>query len=75
MSVRSYTHGASSVPLLGETIGDNLRRTVDRFGKREALVVRHQNYRATYSALWDQVSLCARGLLAHGVQKADRVGM
>ena len=75
MSVRSYTHGASSVPLLGETIGDNLRRTVDRFGKREALVVRHQNYRATYSALWDQVSLCARGLLAHGVQKGDRAGM
>jgi hypothetical protein len=36
----SYAHGASAVPLLGETIGANLRRTVERFGDREALVVR-----------------------------------
>ena len=28
----SYAHGASYVPLLGETIGENLRRTVERFG-------------------------------------------
>ncbi len=75
MSALSYTHGATSVPLLGETIGDNLRRTVERFGEREALVVRHQNYRATYAELWDQISLCARGLLAHGVQKGHRVGI
>ncbi len=44
----SYAHGASAVPLLGETIGENLRRTVERFGERDALVVRHQHYRATY---------------------------
>src|SRR2546422_661751 len=49
----SYIHGATNVPLLGETIGDNLRRTVDRFGQREALVVSHQCYRATYRQLWD----------------------
>ena len=35
----SYAHGPSDVPLLGETIGENLRRTVERFGDREALVV------------------------------------
>jgi len=33
----SYVHGASSVPLLGETIGENLRRTVEQFGSSEAL--------------------------------------
>src|SRR6266566_9715055 len=38
----SYIHGATNVPLLGETIGDNLRRTVNRFGEREALVASHQ---------------------------------
>ena len=32
MSAPSYVHGASSVPLLGETIGENLRRTVERHG-------------------------------------------
>src|SRR5436190_12841709 len=71
----SYAHGASSVPLLGETIGQNLRRTVERFGDREALVVRHQGYRATYRELWEQTTRAARGLLAHGVRKGDRVGI
>src|SRR5258708_29359143 len=75
MPTRSYVHGASSVPLLGETIGINLRRTVERFPHREALVVRHQNYRATYSQLWDATSRLARGLLAHGVERGDRVGV
>ena len=75
MGAPSYVHGASSVSLLGETIGENLRRTVDRHGDREALVVRHQGYRATYRDLWDQVGLAARGLMARGVRKGDRVGI
>ena len=35
----SYARGARDVPLLDETIGANLRRTVERFPDREALVV------------------------------------
>src|SRR6266849_3184746 len=75
MPTLSYVHGASSVPLLGETIGENLRRTVDQFGSSDALVVRHQNYRATYAELWDQTTRAARGLLARGIRKGDRVGI
>jgi fatty-acyl-CoA synthase len=75
MPTRSYVHGASSVPLLGETIGENLRRTVERVPNSEALVVPHQNYRATYAELWDQTTRAARGLLAHGVRQGDRVGI
>jgi fatty-acyl-CoA synthase len=75
MPALSYAHGASAVPLLGETIGENLRRTVERFGDREALVVRHQGYRATYRQLWDQVTLAARSLLARGIRRGDRVGV
>jgi fatty-acyl-CoA synthase len=71
----SYAHGASDVPLLGETIGENLRRTVERFGERDALVVRHQRYRATYAELWQQVDQAARALIARGVRKGDRVGI
>jgi fatty-acyl-CoA synthase len=71
----SYAHGTSLTPLLGETIGANLRRTVERFPDREALVVRAQGYRATYRALWNATSDIARGLLARGVAKGDRVGM
>src|SRR6266852_6974185 len=75
MPTLSYVHGASSVPLLGETIGQNLRGTVEQFGSSEALVVRHQNYRATYAELWDQTTRAARGLLARGVRKGDRVAI
>jgi fatty-acyl-CoA synthase len=71
----SYDHGSTTVPLLAETIGANLRRTAARFGEREALVVRHQNYRASYRELWEQVDLAARALMAGGVRKGDRVGI
>ena len=75
MSAPSYAHGASDVPLLGETIGANLRRTVERSGAREALVVAHQGYRATYGELWAETGRAARGLLARGIEKGDRVGI
>jgi fatty-acyl-CoA synthase len=75
MAAPSYVHGASEIPLLGETIGENLRRTVERHGDREALVSRHQGYRATYRELWEQSGLAARALMARGVGKGDRVGI
>lgn len=75
MAALSYAHGTSPIPLLGETIGENLRRTVERVGDHEALVVRHQGYRATYKEFWEQTGLAARGLLARGVRKGDRVGI
>ncbi|MGD0114475.1 MAG: AMP-binding protein [Dehalococcoidia bacterium] len=75
MASLSYANGASTVPLLGQTIGDRLRETVERFGNRPALVVRHQGYRATYDELWAQTSLAARGLMARGIARGDRVGI
>ena len=75
MAVPSYAHGASNTPLLGETIGENLRRTVERHGGNEALVSRHQGYRATYQEFWDLTGLVARGLMARGVKNGDRVGI
>jgi len=75
MSTWSYTHGASAVPLLGETITQNLRRTVRRVPDHEALVVPYQQYRATYREFWDQVNALARALLSLDVGKGDRVGI
>jgi fatty-acyl-CoA synthase len=71
----SYVHGASDKPLLGEPIFQNLRRTADRAGDGEALVVPQQNYRATYRELVEQSEVVARGLMARGVKKGDRVGI
>ena len=72
---RSYASGVASKPLIGETIGENLERTVARFGDREALVVRHQQVRLTYAELNEQVDALARGLLGAGLEKGDRVGI
>jgi fatty-acyl-CoA synthase len=71
----SYASGTSTVPLLGETIGDNLRRTVARFGDREALVDRGSGRRFTYTELYDAVEQLAAGLVAAGVRTGDRVGI
>jgi fatty-acyl-CoA synthase len=75
MPARSYAHGASPVPLLGETIAENLRRTVERSGAKPALIARSQGKRFTWGELFEQVRLAARGLLARGVKKGDRVGI
>jgi fatty-acyl-CoA synthase len=74
-SADSYSAGSTDVPLLDSTIGEALRRTVELHPFREALVVRDQSYRATYAELWEQVDLAARGLLARGIDKGDRVGI
>ncbi len=75
MSPPSYVHGASPVGLLGETIGENLRRTVERHGDRDALVVSSQSYRATYRQLWDATTALAKALLRRGIERGDRVGI
>ncbi|HEX4619983.1 MAG TPA: AMP-binding protein, partial [Myxococcaceae bacterium] len=75
MAETSYVHGASSVPLIGEPIFHNLRRTAERHPDQEALVVAHQEFRATYRELVEQCELVARGLMARGVGKGDRVGI
>jgi fatty-acyl-CoA synthase len=75
MPEMSYVHGASNVPLLGETIFQNLRRNADRFGDREALVAAHQDRRATYRGLVQECEVVARGLMARGVNRGDRVGI
>src|SRR6266852_1617015 len=75
MSTLSYVHGASDIPLRGEPVFSNIRRTAARVGDHEALVVAHQNYRATYRELVQQCEQVARGLMARGVVKGDRVGI
>ena len=71
----SYASGTSDVPLLGDTIGDNLDRTVAAHGDRDALVdcaagravdlprARRRRGRASRS-----------GCSALGIGKGDRVG-
>ena len=71
----SYTSGASQYPLLGETIGENLRNTVAKYPQQEALVCVDQNYRATYTEFYSQTEQIAKSLVAIGLKKGDRVGI
>src|SRR4051794_5382220 len=75
MSDPAIDHGPTDVPLLDETIGQNLARTVATHGDREALVSVHQDIRWTYRDLAARIDVLARGLLALGLEKGDRVGL
>ncbi|MET8628876.1 AMP-binding protein [Kitasatospora sp. NPDC004669] len=72
---RSYASGTSDVPLLGDTIGENLDRAVRAFPERDALVDRPTERRWTYAQLAADVDALALGLLELGIAKGDRVGI
>jgi fatty-acyl-CoA synthase len=71
----SYSSGPSAVPLLGDTISQNFDATVRTFGERDALIDRAAGRRWTYNELATDVDALARGLLAMGIEKGDRVGI
>ena len=75
MTQLSYSHGASDVPLLGETIGVNFDRTVARWGDRPGLISCAQGISWTYAQLGEKVDAFAAGLLTLGLQPGDRVGI
>ncbi|KOV15892.1 AMP-binding protein [Streptomyces sp. XY413] len=61
--------------MLGDTIGENLDRTVRRFPDRDALVDVAAGRRWTYAELAADVDALALGLLDLGIVKGDRVGI
>ena len=71
----AYTYGASNISLIGETIDQNLRKTVEKYPNKEALISVHQDYRVTYAEFYAQVTAVAKGLIALGVKQGDRVGI
>ena len=71
----SHTAGETDVPLLEQTIPDNLDATVARFADREALVDVQQGIRWTYAEFAGQVGRLARAFAAAGMVKGERVGI
>ncbi len=71
----SYVNGASSIPLLGQTIGANLKNTVEKYPLQEALVCVHQEYRATYQEFYNQTTAVAKALIFLGAKAGDRIGI
>jgi fatty-acyl-CoA synthase len=73
--VPSYVHGASTTPLIGETIGAHFDRAAARWPERDALVVCQQGVRLTYAQLRTEVDRIAAGLIALGLTPGERVGI
>jgi fatty-acyl-CoA synthase len=73
--VASYVSGSSDAPLLGLTIGEMFDQIVARHPDQEALIARHQGLRYSYHQLQAEVDRCARGLMALGLQKGERLGI
>ena len=71
----SYVNGATDLPLLGETLGQNLDRTAARVPDSPALIVRSQGVEWTYASLRDRAEAFAAGLMALGLRKGDRIGI
>jgi fatty-acyl-CoA synthase len=72
---QSYVHGASDVPLIGDTIGTYFDQAAERWRDRDALIVRQQQVRWSYGELKERVDAFAAGLLALGIAPGDRVGI
>ncbi|QSZ66655.1 AMP-binding protein [Methanofollis aquaemaris] len=75
MVTGSYACGHSELSLMGETIGAMLNRIAAQYPENEALVSVHQNIRWTYREFLLQVDSLARGLMALGVERGDRVAI
>ncbi len=75
MTDLSYVSGASTRPLLGQTIGACFDATCAAHPDRMALISRHQQIRWTYAQMKDRVDALAAGLLALGLEPGDRIGI
>ncbi len=72
---QSYLCGQANEPLLYETIGACVERIAATYPDKEALVVRHQNIRWTFSEYKSRIDALAAGLVRLGVEPGDRVGI
>jgi fatty-acyl-CoA synthase len=71
----SYVHGATSTPLIGETIGVHFDKVAERCAEHDALISRHQGIRWSYRALKARVDAFAAGLVALGLRPGERIGI
>ena len=72
---KSYFHRGGDEPLLGSTIAEHFADIINRFAEREAVVSLPQQKRLSYRALSDAVDQLAKGLVAIGFVKGDRIGV
>jgi len=71
----SYRHRGGETPLLGATIPEHFAAVAQRHAEREAVVALPQQRRLTYRALAEAVDVLARGIVALGFTRGERIGV
>lgn len=71
----SLLHGPSEPALLQLTLDGLLAKQAGKYGSREAVVCSSTKDRLTYDQLNDRVNASAKGLIALGVKRGDRIGI
>ena len=71
----SFVYGASGTPLLFETLDGVLKRAVAGGPDRTAVVVSQQSIRYSFRELDAAVERVARGFVACGLERGERVGI
>jgi fatty-acyl-CoA synthase len=72
---RSYLHRGRDVPLLGSTVPAHFRDIATQYPEREAVVSLAQQRRLSYAELATASDQVAKGLLARGFGRGDRIGL
>ncbi len=75
MNRPSYVHIGGDRPLIGLPIYPHLRDVANRYPDNDAVVSIPQGIRLTYQEFFDRVEGLAKGLLALGIGKGDRIGI
>ena len=71
----SYAFRGSEKPLLGKTIGDMFDEIAEKYPDNDALVSIHQGKRYTYRELQKELNRTAKGFIALGLKKGDRLAI
>jgi len=72
---KSYFHRGGDTPLLGRTIDEHFKTIVAAHADADAVVSLPQQRRLTYAQLDAAVDQLARGLIALGYSKGERIGV
>jgi len=71
----AYHHRGDAEPLLGATIPVFLREIARRYPDRDAVVSIPQGVRLSYATFFLEANRLARGLMALGLSRGDRIGI
>ncbi|XP_077979836.1 medium-chain acyl-CoA ligase ACSF2, mitochondrial-like [Glandiceps talaboti] len=72
---KSYAHTAGSAPLIGQTIGNIIDTTTEKYPDKTAVVFCRDGIERTYTEFKEGIDRLAAGLLAVRIRRGDRVGM